>query len=168
MTATIRPGQTEDAAAICAIYNHYVLHTPVTFEEVAVPVEAMAERLREITARFPWLVAEEHGVVVGYAYVGPWKSRCSYRYTVESTVYLDPAATRRGLGTQLYQTLLAQVSQLGLHSIIGGITLPNAASVALHERCGFRKIGHFEQVGWKFNRWLDVGYWELILPGSPA
>lgn len=167
MPDLIRSGRPEDAAAICAIYNHYVLHTTITFEESEVAVDAMAERMREITARYPWLVAEDNGRIVGYAYVGPWKSRCSYRFTVESTVYLAPDATGRGLGTRLYQALIDAVSPLGLHSIIGGVALPNAASVALHEHFGFRKVAHFEQVGWKFNRWIDVGYWELLLPAQP-
>ncbi|MFI5357355.1 MAG: arsinothricin resistance N-acetyltransferase ArsN1 family B [Opitutales bacterium] len=160
----IRPATPVDAAAIAAIYNHYVLHTTVTFEEAAVGDAAMAGRIAEVTAGFPWLVDEENGRVLGFAYASPWKSRCAYKFTVETTIYLDPGAVGRGRGRALYRALLDAVQALGLHSVIGGIALPNAASVALHERLGFRPVARFEQVGWKFNRWIDVGYWELLLP----
>jgi|UniRef100_UPI00404B188A L-amino acid N-acyltransferase YncA len=163
MSDVIRPCQSSDAAAICAIYNHYIAETVITFEESPVEVADMAARIVEITAKLPWLVSVTDGLVTGYAYAGPWKGRCAYRYTVESTVYLAPTATGRGLGTQLYQALIDAVQTLGQHSVIGGVALPNPASVALHEKLGFRKVAHFEQVGWKFNRWIDVGYWERIL-----
>ena len=160
----IRPAEAADAASIAAIYNHYVLNTTVTFEEEAVSTADMGRRIREIKdAELPWLVWEESGKVLGYTYASRWKSRCAYRYAVESTVYLDKDATGRGLGTKLYRTLLDDLRGRGLHSVIGGIALPNAASVALHEKLGFHKIGQFKEVGWKFEQWIDVGYWELIL-----
>lgn len=164
MSRTLRPATSDDAPAIAAIYNHYVRHTAVTFELDEVGVADMAGRIAEVTARFPWLVAAAGDRVVGYAYAAPWKSRCAYRHTVECTIYLAPDATGRGHGGALYRALLDAVRPLGLHSLIGGIALPNAASVALHERLGFRQVAHFEQVGRKFDRWIDVGYWELILP----
>jgi len=101
--------------------------------------------------------------VLGYAYASKWKSRCAYRYAVESSIYLAPDATGRGLGTRLYVALIDALRAKSVHTIIGGIALPNPASVALSEKLGFRKIGQFEQVGWKFEKWIDVGYWELIL-----
>ncbi len=159
----IRPATETDAPAICAIYNHYVLNTIITFEEEAVPEAEMAGRIREITASLPWSVLEESGEVIGYAYAGKWKSRCSYRYTVESTVYLRHDVTGRGLGSQLYAGLISDLRKIGMHSVIGGVALPNAASQRLHEKAGFRKVAHFDQVGWKFGQWIDVGYWELIL-----
>ena len=159
----IRPATLADAAALAAIYNHYVLNTPVTFEEDAVTAEEMAGRITEVQQSANWFVEAEDGNILGYAYAGKWKSRCAYRYAVESTVYLDKDATGRGLGTTLYRTLLDDLSGRGLHSVIGGIALPNAASVALHEKLGFHKIGQFKEVGWKFEQWIDVGYWELIL-----
>jgi len=159
----IRPATPADAAAIAAVYNHYVLHTPVTFEEDAVTTEEMAGRIAEVQQSTNWFVEAEDGKILGYAYAGKWKSRCAYRYAVESTVYLDKDATGRGLGTKLYRTLLDDLRGRGLHSVIGGIALPNAASVALHEKLGFHKIGQFKEVGWKFEQWIDVGYWELIL-----
>jgi phosphinothricin acetyltransferase len=160
----IRLATIDDAASIAAIYNHYVLNTSITFEEEAVSNAAMAARIRETTESLPWLVFESDGEILGYAYASKWKSRCAYRYSVESTVYLKHGITRQGLGTQLYDRLLSDLRSKGMHSVIGGIALPNAASQGLHEKMGFRKIAHFEQVGWKFERWIDVGYWQLILP----
>jgi phosphinothricin acetyltransferase len=163
----IRPAHPADAPAIAAVYNHYVLHTPITFEEEAVSGDEIVARLQEVQAGLPWLVAEHEGVVIGYAYASRWKSRCAYRYAVETTVYVDQAARGAGVGSKLYQALVGDLRGRSMHSLIGGIALPNAASVALHEKFGFRKVAHFEQVGWKFKQWIDVGYWELILAGGP-
>ena len=106
---------------------------------------------------------EDEGQVVGYAYASRWKSRCAYRYSVETTVYLSSAATGKGFGSLLYEHLIAELRQRSIHSLIGGIALPNNASVSLHEKLGFEKVAHFKEVGWKFNQWIDVGYWELII-----
>ena len=159
----IRPATVADAA-IADIYNHYVLQTIVTFEEEAVSHDDMARRITEtLTAGLPWLVWVEDGEILGYAHASKWKSRCAYRYAVESTVYLGKEATGRGLGTRLYTALLAGLKQLGYHSVIGGVALPNEASVALHDKLDFKKVAHFQEVGWKFQKWIDVGYWELVL-----
>ena len=160
----LRPATTFDAAAIAGIYNHYILNTVVTFEEEVVVASEMAGRITEVgESGLPWLAWVEQEKVLGYAYASKWKSRCSYRYSVESTVYLDQAATGRGIGTKLYAGLIAELQQGKNHAIIGGVALPNAASVALHEKLGFEKIAQFKEVGWKFEQWIDVGYWELIL-----
>jgi phosphinothricin acetyltransferase len=160
----IRPATPADAAAIAAIYNHYVVHTIVTFEEEEISTKEMAQRIIEVQgAGRPWFVWEEAGKVLGYSYASGWKSRCSYRFSLETTVYLDQAATGRGLGTQLYSALIDALRQTKTHALIGGVALPNAGSVALHEKLGFVKIGHFKEVGWKFDQWIDVGYWELVL-----
>lgn len=160
----LRPATPADAAAIAAIYNHYILHTVVTFEEETVPAEEMAQRITATQADGnPWFVWDEGGRVLGYAYASKWKSRCSYRFSVEATVYLDKDATRRGLGTKLYSAVIEACRNTKIHAIIGGVSLPNAGSVALHEKLGFKKVAHFPEVGWKFNQWIDVGYWELIL-----
>ncbi len=163
----IRSATPADADAICAIYNHYVLHTAVTFEEVAVEAAEMRQRIAEVQALFPWLVAEDEGRLMGYAYASRWRTRSAYRYSVESTVYLSPEAVGRGWGSRLYRELFAQLEAAGIHAVMGGITLPNPASVALHEKLGFRKVAHFEAVGWKEGKWLDVGYWQRVL-GSAA
>lgn len=160
---TIRSVLPEDAAQICEIYNHYVTDSVATFEEDPVSQEEMSRRIAEITATLPWLVTESRGDVDGYAYASRWKTRTSYRFCVESTIYLKPGLGGRGVGHELYAELMAELRRGGLHSVISGIALPNAASIALHEKLGFRKIGHFEQVGWKLGKWVDVGYWELLL-----
>ena len=159
----IRACTTADAAAICDIYNPYVRETVITFEEAPVAPAEMARRIGEVTARFPWLVADEQGCIVGYAYATAWKARSAYRFSVETTVYVAPGSMRRGLGTELYSELLAALRRLDVHCAVGGIALPNPASVALHEKLGFEKIGQFVEVGRKLDRWVDVGYWELIL-----
>ncbi|HEY6940914.1 arsinothricin resistance N-acetyltransferase ArsN1 family B [Dokdonella sp.] len=160
----IRAATRADATTIAAIYNHYVLETVVTFEEVAVGAEEMATRVDDVQARgLPWLVSACDGIVVGYAYAGPWKARSAYRHTVESTIYLAPERAGRGFGRPLYRALLHAVRACGTHAVIGGIALPNAASVALHEKAGFQAIGRFSEVGRKFDRWVDVGYWQLVL-----
>jgi phosphinothricin acetyltransferase len=159
----IRSGTPADAAAICAIYNHYVLETTITFEEAAVSPAEMENRIRETLSSLPWLLWEQDGSVRGYACSSKWKGRCAYRHSAEVTVYLDPAFTGRGIGSKLFEALLADLRERGFHTAIGGIALPNPASIALHQRLGFCKVAQFEQVGWKFGRWIDVGYWQLLL-----
>lgn len=159
MIRAVRPG---DGASICGIYNHYIANTVVTFATEPETVEAMGEAIAAADDRHPWLVWVEDGAVLGYALAGAWKSRCAYRYSVETTIYLDPAAAGRGIGTRLYAELLERVRAAGHHSALGGIALPNPASVALHEKLGFRQVGRFVQVGRKFGRWVDVGYWQRI------
>jgi phosphinothricin acetyltransferase len=164
----IRPATIADAAAIAAIYNHYVTTTTISFEEQAVTVEEMARRIGEVKARLPWYVLERDGAVLAYAYATPWRVRSAYRFSVESSVYVAPDQARQGLGTQLYRTLLDDLRARGLQVVIGGIAQPNPASVALHEALGFSKVAHFSRVGCKFGRWVDVGYWELQLAGDDA
>jgi len=163
---SIRPCTPADAPALCDIYNHYVCETTVTFEEQPVSREEMAARVAGVVAQWPWLVWADGGTVTGYAYATGWKTRSAYRFSVESTVYLAPGAGGRGVGTRLYGALLDELDRCDLHCVIGGITLPNAASVALHEKLGFEHLGIFREVGRKFGRWLDVGYWQRILPAG--
>ena len=165
----IRAAQSDDAAAIAGIYNPYIRDTIITFEEEPVTAAEMAGRLDEVfAAGLPWLVAEDAGQVVGYAYAGKWKGRCAYRHSVECSVYLASHHLGRGLGTGLYQALFARLRDMGLHVVIGGIALPNPASVALHEKMGMRQVARFEEVGYKFGRWIDVGYWQMTLSGPQA
>ena len=160
MIRNVRPG---DAARICAVYNHYVEKTIITFEESPVSESEMESRIAEISSAFPWLVYEEDGRVIAYAYAGKWKGRSAYRYSVESTVYVDKDCGGRGIGTQLYSLLLEKLRELRMHAVIGGIALPNEKSRKLHEKFGFKKVAHFSEVGYKFDTWIDVGYWELVL-----
>ena len=161
--SVLRSVTIDDASAICSIYNHYVLNSVITFEEEVVSVAEMVERIRETTSQLPWLVCENAGKVIGYAYASQWKSRCVYRRSVETTVYLEEGCVGQGFGRKLYDELIREILCLGYHALIGGIALPNPASIALHEKLGFEKVAHFKEVGWKFNRWIDVGYWEKIL-----
>ena len=157
-----RPG---DADAIAAIYNHYVDTSTATFELSRVDPGAMAARMADVASHgLPWLVAEADGVVVGYAYAGRWRAREGYRHSVESSIYLSPDATGRGLGAQLYQALIERLRALDVHAVIGGVALPNPASEVLHERFGFEPVARFREVGRKFGQWIDVAYWELRLP----
>jgi len=161
---SIRPAAPEDAEAISAIYNPYVATTTISFEEETVAVDDMARRIADVlTLGLPWLVAECEGCLLGYAYATKWRARPAYRTSVESSVYLDKGAAGRGVGTALYRALLDILRGRDVHMVIGGIAQPNEASVALHEKLGFRKVAHFSEVGRKFGRWVDVGYWELRL-----
>ncbi len=157
----IRQVQLKDASAICAIYNYYIANTIVTFEEEALKDSEMAKRIKTVSAKFPWIVFEDNGEVIGYAYASSWKDRSAYRYSVESTIYLKNGCEGKGIGTALYETLLADIRKQCIHAVIGGISLPNASSIALHEKLGFKKIGQFNEVGMKFGKWVDVGYWQL-------
>jgi L-amino acid N-acyltransferase YncA len=160
---TIRPATAADSDAIVAIYNHFVQHTIVTFEEEPVSATELTRRMESVwSASLPWLVAERGTAVLGYAYATRWKERIGYRFSVESTVYLATDAAGQGIGTMLYQELFVLLRARGVHAAIGGIALPNAASVALHEKVGMHKVAHFEQTGFKFGRWIDVGYWERV------
>jgi phosphinothricin acetyltransferase len=159
----IRSATIEDAGAICSIYNPYVVGTTITFEDQEVSAEVMRARIAEVTVALPWLVFEAEDEVGGYAYATRWRARAAYRYSVETTVYLAPRFQRRGIGKKLYRELIEKLRGLGVHRAMGGIALPNAGSVALHEKLGFKKVAHFEEVSRKFDRWIDVGYWQLSL-----
>lgn len=159
----IRPATPLDAPRITAIYNRHVRETVVTFEEQPVGDDEMARRVVETTAAYPWLVSEVEGAIAGYAYASSWKRRSAYRLAAESTIYMAEPFVGRGMASELYSALIAEMRSRGLHCAIGGIALPNPASIALHQKLGFRPIGQFREVGCKFGRWVDVGYWELIL-----
>jgi len=159
----IRPATPDDASAIVDIYNHYVATTVISFEERPVTPDEMAGRIRDVIAALPWLVYESEGRVVGYAYATKWRVRSAYRYSAETSVYVAPGQGGKGIGSTLYKALLEELRAREIHMAIGGIAQPNPASVALHERLGFEKVAHFKQVGRKFDRWIDMGYWELQL-----
>jgi phosphinothricin acetyltransferase len=176
---TVRPVRADDAGAVAAIYNTYVLDTVATFEVVPVDAEEMGRRIAKIVALgLPWMVAEDDAVaadggadsaVLGYAYAGPFRDRAAYDHTLETTVYVHSGARGRGIGTGLYAALFAALEDLTpeqsryapVHVLLGVLALPNKASVALHERFGMSKVAHLPAVGHKFDRWVDVGYWQL-------
>lgn len=160
----IRDAGAADASAIAAIYNPYILETSISAEETAVPVDEMARRIAEVHgAGLPWLVGTVDGEVVAYAYATKWRVRHAYRFSAETSVYVCRQTHGRGLGSAIYGKLLDRLRQADYHLAIGGITLPNEASVKLHEKMGYRKVAHFEEVIFKFGRWQDVGNWQLKL-----
>ncbi len=161
--SSIRNASTRDAAAIAGIYNPFVSNSVVTFEEEPLSVDAMAERISTVTAGYPWVVAEKDSAIVGYAYASRFDVRAAYRYSVETTVYVDPAHAGRGTGSKLYRALLDDLILRETRCAIARIALPNDQSVALHEKFGFVKVAELREIGYKLDRWVDVGYWELLL-----
>jgi phosphinothricin acetyltransferase len=160
----IRTATLNDATAIAAIYNPYIAETTITFEEQPVSTQEIEERISKVLAAgLPYLVVEHEERVCGYAYATPWRVRSAYRFSTETTIYIGQSHVGMGLGASLYQELLSQLCSYGAHVAIGGIALPNSASVALHEKLGFKKVAHFAEVGMKFGRWVDVGYWQKTL-----
>ena len=160
----IRPATVDDAEAIARIYDHYVRNTAISFEEDPVAPIAIAGRIAKVLSTpLPYLVVAPADRVIGYAYAARWHGRSAYRFAVETSIYLDPNEVGNGLGICLYSTLLDRLKDHGLHAAIGGIALPNEASVALHERLGFAKVAHYREIGFKLGRWIDVGYWQRLI-----
>jgi L-amino acid N-acyltransferase YncA len=167
----IRPVRLADAAAIAAIYAPYVTDTVITFE-LHTPDEAeMRARISAVTAAHPWLVAEEDGRVVGYAYGAPYRARAAYRWVAEVGIYLAMETRGRGIGRGLYTALLEALTGAGYVAAMGVMTEPNAPSTLLHERLGFRNVGTQPGIGYKHGRWYDVTFWQRDLaprPDEPA
>jgi phosphinothricin acetyltransferase len=159
----IRSADISDAAGIRNIYNQYVINTTITFEENPVSIVEMESRIKNTIQVYPWLVYEENGKILGYTYAHKWRERSAYRYSVETGIYLDSAYVGKGIGTGLKRELLKVLKEKSIHTVICGIALPNEASIALCEKFGFEKVAHFKNVGFKMNKWIDVGYWQLIL-----
>lgn len=156
---SIRDAAIEDVPSVREIYNHYVLNSTVTFDEKPMTLAAMRRKFEQVTKQgLPFLVAvSPNGIVLGYAYVFPWKAKAAYRYTVENSIYLGPASTGKGLGTALLAELIARSKAAGLKEIIAVIADRGAdASIAMHEKFGFTQIGHMGKVGFKFDRWLGT------------
>lgn len=157
----IRAAIRADSQSMVDIYNHYVSHTTATFEENGLSVSDFEDRVKAVLASgLPWFVCESDEGVQGYAYARPWNSRSAYRYTAEVSIYVSPIASSKGMGSQLYTALFNELRLRDIQQIIAVITLPNDRSIALHEKLGMRKAAHLSQVGFKFERWLDVGYWQ--------
>ncbi|MDC7242203.1 MAG: GNAT family N-acetyltransferase [Spirochaetales bacterium] len=161
----VRTARASDAPGICEIYNYYISHTRISFEEQPVSVKEMEERIGKVQQKFCWIVWEEDGEIAGYAYASPWRVRSAYRYSVESTVYVHRDHHGRGIGSRLYRALLKDLEAREVRKVIAGITQPNEKSVRLHESLGFVKCALFTDVGYKMGEWADVGYWEKSLPG---
>jgi phosphinothricin acetyltransferase len=161
--STIRAASAHDVDRLCAIYNHYVLNDVATFEETPVSADEMRKRVEDVQSAFSWLVYEADGPVLGFAYAGRWKPRAAYRHSVELSVYIDPECVGRGIGKQLYADLLRRLRETNVNSVIGGVAGNNALSVALHHSFGFEQVAHLRNVGYKFGRWIDVRYFQILL-----
>lgn len=160
----IRNVTPDDAAPIAGIYNEYVLRSVATFETEEVATAQMRERIMQISEHYPYLVYEMDQQVVGYAYAHAWRERAAYRYTWETTVYVDSRFVRQGIGSQLLAALIDECRHRGeCYALVACITGGNIASCDLHRKAGFRKVSQFEKVGVKFSLRLDVTDWELLL-----
>lgn len=167
MPPTIRLATLDDAAAVQAIYAPYC-HTPISFETEPPGVEAMRGRLAKVLAQYPWLVCEDGGDIVGYAYATQHRERAAYRWSVDTRVYVRQGRQRRGLGRALYKALLAVLPLQGFVNAYAGVTLPNAGSVGLHEALAFVPVGVYEKVGFKCGAWHDVAWFQRALQVRPA
>lgn len=163
----VRPAAEHDLDAICDLVNWAILHTTAHFATKPESIESMRELWRRSHEHYPWLVCEVDGAFAGFAKGGKWNPRCAYAWACETTVYVRPEYRRRGVGRALYERLFAILRAQGYRTLVAGITLPNPASVALHEAMGMRRGGLFPQMGYKFGRWHDVGYWVLPLGNGP-
>jgi phosphinothricin acetyltransferase len=143
-----------------------VTDTPISLEEEPPNAGEMARRIEQISARYPWLVAEDGGAVVGYAYGSRHHERAAYRWAADVAVYVSDRHRGKGVGGALYRALLPLLARQGVRRVCAGIGLPNDASIALHESCGFQLIGIYRRIGWKMGAWQDVGWWQLELAGS--
>jgi len=164
-TGAIRAGREEDLAALTRIYNHYVVHTPITFDVEPFTVEQRRPWLTAHLEHGPHrlLVAEDDGDVIGYATSSPFRPKAAYATSVETTVYLAPEHTGRAIGRRLYAALLDTLRTEDVHLAVAGVALPNEASCRLHLGCGFREVGIFEEVGRKFGRFWDVAWFQQQL-----
>jgi L-amino acid N-acyltransferase YncA len=157
----IRNVQIEDAQELLDIYNYYVVNTVITFDLEALSLDAFKEKITTVSADYPFIVYEENSEILGYAYGSKFRPKPAYNNTVESTVYLKHGAQGKQIGSKLYNELLFLLKQKNVHVVLGVLTLPNEASVKLHEKFGFKEVAHLKEVGLKFGEWQDVGFWQL-------
>lgn len=162
MKGIIRKATESDAEAVCSIYNHYVRSSIATFETTEVTQEKMRDRMKKFM-RWGFFIYESGGTILGYAYGGPHLEREAYRWSCNASVYVDPSAQRKGIGHALYSELFPLLKSRGLKNVYGGISLPNAASISLHEKMGLKQISTYKNVGYKLGAWHDVGWWHLQL-----
>jgi L-amino acid N-acyltransferase YncA len=154
---------TRDAAACAAVYEPYVTDSVISLEEIPPDSAEFAQRIERITRTHPWLVAELDGDIVGFAYGSPHRERAAYRWAADVSIYLAARAHRRGIGRTLYERLFELLEQQGFRTLCAGITLPNDASVGLHEALGFARIAIYRNIGFKHGAWYDVGWWQRPL-----
>lgn len=159
----IREATMQDSPAIAEIYNWYIENSTITFEEESVEPGDMAQRMVVADQSRPWLVLEVEGEILGFACAALWRKRSAYRFARETSIYVHEQHFGKGYGRQLYEQLINELRKTSIHVLIAGIALPNDRSIELHEKLGFEKVGHFREVGKKFGKFLDVGYWQLVL-----
>ena len=160
----IRNVKMSDAKNITEIYNYYIENTVITFQTDLLSVEETEKKIEEILLKgFPYIVYEENNEVIGYAYAGVWRDRKAYEITFETSIYLDQTKTKKGIGRQLYKELIERSRQIGAHSLIGVVSVPNEGSKKLHLEFGFELLGTFKEVGQKFNKYVSVEFWQLML-----
>jgi L-amino acid N-acyltransferase YncA len=164
----IRIAEPRDAAAIAEIYRPYVEETAITFEEKAPSAGEMASRIALVGAAYPWLVREEGGTTLGYAYASKYRERAAYRWSLETSVYVREGVLGRGVGGSLYRALIPLLREIGIQNLYGVITLPNPRSLALHAKFGFEPLCNFPKVGYKSGAWRDVGWMVLALREAEA
>lgn len=159
----IRPVTLKDSAQIAEIYNYYIQTSHATFELETIDAAEMENRIQSgLEMKYPFFVGEENLEIIGYAYGRMFRPRPAYQHSIEISVYIKNGKEGKGIASELYQLLISKITETGFHAIIAGISLPNDASVKLHEKFGFEKVAHFREVGYKFGHWIDVGYWELL------
>lgn len=160
----IRDISLADAKQIADIYNYYIRQTIITFEEEVVSTQDIEQRIKKVTAKgYPFFVYEENGIIVGYAYLSNWRERSAYDITLETSVYLNHNSIGSGIGSVLYKELIVRAKKINIHSLIGVISLPNDESRKLHKKFNFELIGNFKESGKKFDKLIDVEFWQLIL-----
>jgi len=160
---TIRLIEEKDCNAVLDIYTYYVLNTVITFEYKVPSEEDYLERIKTVIAEYPWLVCLENNVVVGYAYAGRHRYKEAYDWSVESTIYLTNDAHRKGIGSVLYQTLFSILKLQGYYNVYAGVVYPNEKSEAFHLSQGFEFVCDFKKIGFKFNQWQDLRWFQLFL-----
>jgi L-amino acid N-acyltransferase YncA len=159
----IRDVLTIDAAEIASIYNTYVVNSIITFETITVSDVDILQRIQKVTQLYDWLVLIENGMLVGYAYYTSFRERKAYEHTVESTIYLKSGSSGKGMGSDLYTALLERIKNRGFREVMGVIALPNPESTRFHEKLGFKNMGVLKNVGFKFDTYLDVAFYQKTL-----
>ena len=159
----IREVRLSDAEQICSIYNYYIEHSIATFDEQIKDSLFFEEKIKLITQNYPWFVLEVEGEINAFAYASQWKDKSAYNKSVEGTVYVKNMSQEKGLGEKIYTHLIDSLRNKGFHSVVGVISLPNNASISLHEKLGFEKVAHFKEIGNKFNQMIDVACWQLLI-----
>ncbi|MFD2727444.1 GNAT family N-acetyltransferase [Hyunsoonleella rubra] len=159
----IRPVHIDDAKVLLDIYNYYVLHSTATFDLEPLTIAVFKEKFNRINADYPFIVFEENNEILGYAYGSRFRPKPAYDYVVESTVYVKHDCHGKQIGTKLYAELLKLLGQMNLNTVLGVLTIPNDASIKLHEKFGFKQVAELREVGFKFGEWQNIGIWQLKL-----